>query len=267
MPIIEQELAVFTGLNPEAVIETAYEGEREAFELLMKDSVRLIIATRDLSAQQRDSLANMRLRPRSQRLASDGIAIVVNPANPDSLMTVSSLRDILGGRITRWSELPSEGEHRSDEIQVVFDHPNSSTLRFVRDSIMGGEAFSPTLRALEDNLAVIDHVANNPDALGVVGVCWIKDFDDPSQLNFNPAVSVVALGTNGGDEVKPYPAFLNNGTYPLRRDVYIITSDSFGTLPAGFVKFAASDAGQRIILKAGLVPGTRPNREVMLKEE
>jgi phosphate transport system substrate-binding protein len=267
MPVVEQELAVFTGLNAEAVIETSYVSEGEAFELLLKDSVRLIIAARDLSAQQSDSLTNMRLRPRSQRLACDGIALVVNPANPDSLMTLSTLRDILSGKVTRWSAMPSGERHLDDEIRVVFDHPSSSTLRFVRDSIMGGETFSTGLRALEDNLAVIDHVSKDPGALGVVGVCWIKDFDDPSQLNFNPAVSVVALGLNESDAVKPYPAYLNNGTYPLRRDVYIITSDSFGTLPAGFVKFAAGDAGQRIILKAGLVPGTRPSREVMLNEE
>jgi phosphate transport system substrate-binding protein len=267
MPVIEQELAVFEGLNPEADIETTYLGEPEALELLMKDSVRLIIAAIDLNAEQRDSLARMKLRPRTQRLASDGIALIVNPTNPDSVINISVLRDIMSGRITRWSELPGEGQHSSDEIRVVFDHPNSSTLRFVRDSIMMEAAFSTGLRALEDNAAVVDYVSNDPGALGVVGVSWIKDFDDPSQLNFNPAISVVALGDEDGDAVKPYPAFLNNGTYPLRRDVYIITSDTYGTLPAGFVKFAAGDAGQRIILKAGLVPGTRPNREVMLNEE
>jgi phosphate transport system substrate-binding protein len=237
----------------------------------MRDSVRLVIGAKELTALQKDSLKEQKLSSRTQRLAADGIAIIVHPTNPDSLIGLPSLRDIMSGKITQWSELQGEGVHNKGEIQVVFDHPNSSSLRFIKDSVMHGASFSSTLRALESNVAVVDYVATHPNALGVAGVSWIKDFDDPSQLNFNPAVQVMAVGVdreaNTDNTFKPYPAFLNNGSYPLRRDIFIIISDSFGTLPSGFVKFAAGDAGQRIVLKAGLVPGTRPNREIMIHEE
>lgn len=54
--------------------------------------------------------------------------------------------------------------------------------------------------------------------------------------------------------------------YPLTRDVYIVLTDLRGTLPAGFTHFVAGDRGQRIILKSGLVPATRPIRTVEIKE-
>ena len=271
LPVINEQLAVFTGLNPEASIDPIYAGENELFDLMMSDSIRLIVAAKDLTDTQRDSLKRLKLRPRSQLLAGDGIAIIVNRANPDSMISVAALRDVMAGKVTRWSELSPRGSSGLGEIQVGFDHPNSSTLRFVRDSVMRGESFSDALRALESNPAVVEYVAGHPEALGVIGVNWIKVRDDSTQMRFLPDIRVMAVGkereVSEYNTFKPYPAFLNNGAYPLRRDIYIIISDSYGTLQSGFVKFAAGDAGQRIILKAGLVPATRPTREVMLREE
>lgn len=269
-PVIGQQLAVFNGLNPEAEIEPVFVSDRELFSLLMADSVRLVVATRELTLRQLDSLKDRKMKPRTQRLACDGIALIVNRANPDSMIGVPALRDVMAGKITRWEELSGRGHSPLGEIQVVFDHPNSSTLRFIADSVMRGENLSGSLRALETNAAVVDYVAANPGALGVVGVNWIKNPGDSTQLGFDPRITVMAVGTEKevteDNTFKPYPAFLNNGSYPLRRDVFIIITDSYGTLPSGFVKFAAGDAGQRIILKAGLVPGTRPTREVMMEE-
>ena len=106
--------------------------------------------------------------------------------------------------------------------------------------------------------------------MGIIGVNWISNPDDSTQLNFDETIRVMSVGIE--DELstdntyKPYPAYLNNGYYPLTRDVFAILTDLRGTLPAGFVKFIAGDAGQRIILKAGLVPATRPTREIYLKD-
>jgi phosphate transport system substrate-binding protein len=270
-PVIAEQLAVFMGLNPEAKIDPIYAGERQVFDLLMSDSVRLVIAAKELTPWQVDSLKKLKLTPRTQLLACDGIALIVNPQNPDSLIGIPTLRDIMSGKISRWSELPSAGGHREGDIRVVFDNPSSSALQYLNDSVMGGETFSDGLRALESNKAVVEYVAANPNALGVVGVSWIKDSLDSSQLNFNRAIKVMAVGTerevNDDNAFKPYPAFLNNGSYPLRRDIFIIISDTYDTLPSGFVKFAAGDAGQRILLKAGLVPGTRPSREIAIVAE
>jgi phosphate transport system substrate-binding protein len=76
-----------------------------------------------------------------------------------------------------------------------------------------------------------------------------------------------AAAVNEDNTYKPFPVFLNNKSYPLTREIYIILTDYRQTLPAGFVKFVAGDAGQRIIMKAGLVTATCPTREIYIKED
>lgn len=269
-PIIKEELDVFTGLNAEAKIEPLYVGENEMFKLLLSDSIRLIIAARDLTDAERTALTDMKLTPRSQRIGRDGIALIINKANPDSLINTASLRKVITGEITDWRDIAPSGHSNLGQIRVVFDHPNSSTLRFMNELVQG-DPLSPELRALGSSTEVINYVTKSPDALGIIGVNWISNPNDSTKLSFNETIRVMSVGVedevNTDNTFKPFPAYLNNGTYPLTRDVYIILTDLRGTLPAGFVKFVAGDAGQRIILKAGLVPGTRPTREISLSED
>ena len=69
------------------------------------------------------------------------------------------------------------------------------------------------------------------------------------------------------DSYKPYQAYLFYGNYPLSRSIYIILNDPRGSLPSTITNFMTSDRGQRIILKAGLVPATQPIRIVSVKDE
>ena len=270
-PIVNEELYVFTGLNAEAEIHPIYVGEKELYDLFLNDSIRLIITTRDITDSERALFKEMKLTPRSQKIARDGIALIVNKENPDTLINTSLLKKIMTGEIKTWSEINVANKSKLGDIEVVFDNPNSSTLRFISENITQGESLSPELRALNTNPAVIDFVAKTPNALGVIGVNWISNQNDSTQLSFDETIRVMAVGRE--DEItedntyKPYPVFLNNESYPLFRDVYVILTDLRGTLPAGFVKFLAGDAGQRIILRAGLVPGTSPTREVYLKDD
>lgn len=268
-PIIEEELAVFTGLNIEAEVDPLYVGEKALFDLLVQDSVRLIVAARELTDQERVIIEEKKLTIRSQKIARDGIALIINKNNPDSMINTALLKKIMTGEITQWNEINKGSD--LGEIKVVFDNPNSSTLRFISETIAEGSALSPQLRALNSNPEVIDFVTNTPNAMGVIGVNWISNPNDSTKLSFNETIIAMAVGVEAeitkDNTFKPYPAFLNNGNYPLTRDVFAILTDLRETLPAGVVKFIAGDAGQRIILKAGLVPATRPTREIYLKED
>lgn len=270
-PIIEEERNVFVGLNPEAKIEPIYTGEKELFDLLVNDSVRLIVAARELTGTERKVIEDRKLSIRSQKIARDGVALIINKENVDSLINKYLLSEIMTGRISDWSELSEEKKSELGSIRVVFDNSNSSTLRFISENITDGKPLSPELRALNSNPEVINFVAKTPNALGVIGVNWISNPNDSTKLSFNESIRVISVGIseeiNEDNTFKPYPAYLNNGSYPLTRDVYVILTDLRETLPAGFVKFMAGDAGQRVILKAGLVPATRPTREIYLKDD
>ena len=194
----------------------------------------------------------------------------MNRANPDSLLSVRDFRRILTGEVKNWKEVNPNS--RLKGIQVVFDNKNSSTVRFAMDSICGGKELAEgNVSALKTNQQVIDYVANNPDAMGVVGVNWLGNRSDTTNLSFREEIRVMSVSAEDvatpANSYKPYQAYLFYGNYPLARSIYALLNDPRSGLPWGFASFMTSDKGQRIILKSGLVPATQPVRIVHVKDE
>jgi putative phosphate ABC transporter phosphate-binding component len=202
-------------------------------------------------------------------MATDGLALIVNKQNTDSLITVDQFKEILTGKVTDWKQLNPAS--RLGELQLVFDNPNSSTVHYVLDSICGGMPLSKDLKAQKTNPEVISYVAKNPAALGVIGVNWIGNPADSTRLSFNDVIRIMAVSradsATVGNSFKPYQAYLALNQYPLTRNVYILLNDPKSGLPSGLTSFLTDFRGQRIILKSGLVPATAAVRIVDVKEE
>ena len=269
-PIVQEEIDVFESLYPLAGIVPRYTTEVEAINLLLKDSVRLAIATRTLTEEEMNSFHSRKFYPREIKLATDGLALIVNRENPDSLLSVRDFRRILTGEVKDWKQV-NPGS-RLKGIRVVFDNKNSSTVRFAMDSICNGKPLAEgNVSALRTNQQVINYVAQNPDAIGVIGVNWLGNRSDTTNLSFREEVRVMAVSAEDvatpGNSYKPYQAYLYYGNYPLARPIYAILNDPRNGLPWGFTSFMTSDKGQRIILKSGLVPATQPIRVVHVNGE
>lgn len=268
-PIMEEELQVYRALTPEANVTPIYCSEVEAINLLLKDSVRLVIANRRLTENELVSFHARKFFPESIRMAVSGIALITNPANTDSLLTVGQFRNILTGKITEWKELYPQS--KLGKLQVVFDNPNSGLIHYAIDSICEGQKLASTLTALKSNEEVIDYVSKTPGAMGVIGANWIGNVSDSTRLSFNESVRVMAVSNSGhatvANSFKPYQAYLALRQYPLTHDVFILVNDPRNGLPTGLMTFLTKDRGQRIILKSGLVPATQPVRLVNVKDE
>lgn len=269
-PIVQEEIDVFEGLFPLAGIVPRYTTEVEAVNLFLKDSIRLAVTTRPLTKEETNSFHSRKFFPREIKLATDGLALIVNRHNPDSLISVRDLRSILTGKVQTWKELYPASQ--LGRIRLVFDNKNSGTVRFAVDSICQGHALSAKdVKALRTNPQVIDYVARTPGAIGVVGVNWLGNTGDTTRLSFRDEVRVMAVSAAPvampANSYKPYQAYLFYGNYPLTRSIYVLLNDPRNALPWGFASFLASGRGQRIILKSGLVPATQPVQVVDVKDE
>jgi phosphate transport system substrate-binding protein len=268
-PVADAEIQVFQGIYHYAQIGAIYTGESQAFEYLLKDSVHLIIASRPLHQAEIDVFKKNNIVPRQIKIATDAIALIVNPANQDTMLSVTDVKNILTGKTSSWKQLNPKSS--LDKISLIFDNKNSSTVRYALDSICGGSALSGQSYALDSNVDVVNYVARNRDALGIIGVSWISDRDDTTQLSFLNKIKVVALSeeeiVNDANSYQPYQAYVYDGTYPFRRDIYAINTEPRNGLATGFTSFLASDRGQRIILKCGILPATQPVRIVKVKNE
>src|SRR5574344_1853457 len=176
LPFMRDEIAVFEGLNPEASITPLYMNDEAAIDLLLKDSLRLVVAARDFTQEEKDIIKANKLLARSNKIAKDAVALIIHRNNKDTLLALPTLKKILTGAITDWKQvIPGS---TLGPIRVVFDNPSSSTIRFVKDTVCQGEAFGPNIKSQPSNEAVIDFVANTPNALGIIGAGWIADKKD-----------------------------------------------------------------------------------------
>ena len=122
----------------------------------------------------------------------------------------------------------------------------------------------------------------NKNAIGVLGVTWItSDMSSadlsPEQLTEQVLSDDPVVGATLSDSVKvlsiyndaearaykPYQEHIFNGTYPLFRQMFMITTGTSGSLASGFYAFVTGDIGQKIIMKTGILPARATRIQVV----
>lgn len=268
-PIIRDEIVVFESIYKTTGIIDHVCPEVEAFNLMVRDSVRMIVATRLLSKEETEYFQSKNIFPRELKIAVDGIAFIVHNDNRDTLLTTEIIRKIMLGEIKSWDQINPES--KLGPVKMIFDHPKSSTAEYAVRTICGSRQLSSNLSALNSNIEVIDYVSKTPGAIGIIGVSWISNRNDPSGKGFLKKVNVVALSkekqATKENSFKPYQAYLSNGQYPFTRDVYVIMTEPRVSLNTGFASFLISDRGQRIVLKSGILPASLPLRFINVKDD
>lgn len=245
-PVIDSQIQVFEALYPKAKIIADYKPEAECFKDLLKDSTRMIIVTRGLTDEEekfyKDSFS---FYPAYDKVALDAIAVIVNNSDPDSLFSMEQIRGILGGTT-------------GDKQLAVFDGlKETSTIRYAVDSILKGKPFDPKKVFAENNsLGVINYVADHKNVLGFVGVSWIGNKEDTSQLSFLKKVRIAAIGCTCPEQtyVKPYQANIARRRYPMIRGLYYILKENYNGLGGGFANFLTYERGQLIFNRSYLWP-------------
>jgi phosphate transport system substrate-binding protein len=247
-PVIDSEIKVFEAIYPNTKIIAHYKPEADCLRDLIKDSAtRLVLVTRGLTDDEelffKDTL---KFIPSYDKVANDAVAVIINNNSPDSFLTIEKIRGILDG---------STG----DKEKAVFDGSSAtSTVRYAVDSILHGKPLNnDKVMAVANSQAVIDYVASHNDVIGFVGVSWIGNKDDTTQLSFLKKVKIAAIECTacGSDIfVKPYQANIMYKRYPLIRGLYYILKENYDGLGSGFTSFLSQEKGQLIFRKAYLGP-------------
>ena len=247
-PILSEALQQFNMRYVEADVKPYYVTEDSAIQMLLDDSVRCCVATRKLTETQKQVLKK-RVGPVMQSIiATDAIALVVSKDNPDTLITVDELRDIVSGKITRWEQL--ERGQKQGEIKVVFDNSHSSTVRYMTDSLCRSKKLGGNLYAQGSNLKAIQAARENKDVIAIVGVDWLRQ-DSIIKTFYDLDVNVMMVSKKRGEEAdyfRPYQYYIATGDYPLVRSVYVITTDPRRqSLLKNFYFYMKGNSGQLII--------------------
>ena len=168
-------------------------------------------------------------------VALDGIAMIVNPENPVSDLTVEQIADIYTGKITNWSEVGG-----NDAEIVLIGREAGSGTRDGFESITGTKDACQYRQELTSTGDVITTVSQNPDAIGYASLAALKD-------------TVKALTVGG---VVPTEETVKDGSYVIQRPFVLVTKtgETLSDNAQKFFDFALSAEAAQYITTAGAVP-------------
>ena len=266
-PIVDAEISTFTGLYNYAHITPKYVSEPEIITAFFNDSVKVVVTAWEPSAEQKELLLNTQIVVRTTNIAFDAIALVINKENKDSLFTYQNVNDLFTGKLADWSDLDSSSKF--GKISIVFDNEKSTNIRYFKEEFKLDGSLPSNFYSVKSNEEVIDYVSKNTGAIGLVSVNWICDREDSTSRSFTDKIKIVAVShkyLNAGTFSLPDQGSIYDKSYPFTRKINLVSRESFSGLGSGFISWFSSEQGQRIVLKAGLVPATMPIRLIQFKK-
>ena len=219
----------FEAENPDVTIQYTGSGSGAGITGAQEGTCDIGLASRDLKEDETGV--------HQITVAKDGIAIIVNPENPVSDLTIEQIAALATGEIANWADVGG------NDAQVVFmGREAGSGTRDGFESITGTEDACDYQNEYTSTGEVVAGVAANPNAIGYASL---------SAVEGDTTVKVLTVGG-----VAPSEATVLDGTYEIQRNFNFIISDSTELSPAAqaFVDWATSTAASDLIAGAGAVP-------------
>jgi phosphate transport system substrate-binding protein len=220
-------------------------GSGTGIAALLNNTVDIANASRRIKQEEIDQARSLGIEPHEIIVASDAIAVIVNPSNPIDHLTLQQVSDIYQGKYSNWQELG--GEDRP--IVRVSRETNSGTHVYFLETVLRlGDSenksfFDPSTLLLPSSEGIIAEVRDNPNAIGYDGLGYVT-----------PEVKVVGIRTSPDDPaVFPSIDSVLQGTYAIARDLYVYTNGEPQGAIKAYLDWILSDAGQSIITELGFV--------------
>jgi len=232
--------------HPDVSISVTGGGSGTGIAALVNGTVDIANASRAMKAEEiADAQANG-VQPVEFIVARDAIAVIVNPENPVSELTLQQISDIYSGKISNWLEVG--GEDRP--IVRLSRETNSGTHVYFLETVLrlgdkeNTTLFSTDTLLLPSSEGIINEVRQNPNAIGYDGLGYVPD-----------DLKIIAVAeTEGGPYVLPMISTVNDLSYPIARDLYMYTAGEPTGAVKAYIEWILSDEAQQIVSELGFVP-------------
>lgn len=249
--IVEQEEEIFERFYKYAHLTIRYMNEYDLFEAFVADSTDAIMTNRSLTAEERSYFNQRNSFPRETMFATGAIAFIKNKNATDTTYVYEEL-------------LKSFSDTSSRNIFVLENVKSGVTREILR--ILKSDKLPSHFYALNTKQEVLDYVQEHDNAIGIVDYVDISDSDSAFTKEVLGKINLLAISRPADSTqvgfVKPYQYNLQDRKYPFTRDLYFISKTGRDDVGTGFASFICGEVGQKIVLKAGLLPKFQTERNI-----
>jgi phosphate transport system substrate-binding protein len=235
-------------LHPEVRISVTGGGSGTGIAALINGTVDLANASRQIKNEEILEAQTKGNEPVEHIIARDAIAIIVHPDNPVSQLSLQQIADIYSGKINNWQEVG--GEDRP--IVRLSRETNSGThVYFLEEVLRLGNPDDDTLFAantllLPSSEGITSEVRQNPNAIGYDGLGYVTAEEK----------MIAVAETAAGPYVLPSADTVNQGLYPIARDLYMYTNGEPSGVLKTYLEWILAEEAQQIVVELGFVPVT-----------
>jgi phosphate transport system substrate-binding protein len=233
--LVPQLAEQFKAQHPGTTFDIAAEGSATGFAALIDKTAAIGMASRPAKPEE---IANGKAKGvdlKETIVAYDGIAVVVNTANPIKALTKKQVEQIFTGEITDWSAVGGSG----GKISVYTRNTSSGTYAEFKELAMKKRDYAPDSQKLAGNEQIAQEVGKNPNGVGYIGLAYTKA----------SGIKVVPI-----DGASPSKESVLAKSYPYARPTFFYTNGEPTGVVKEFTDFTVGPEGQKIVEQVGFVP-------------
>ena len=236
----------FMAENPKYFVAVTGGGSGTGISSLISGSCDIAMSSRPVKPKEMVLAEKRGERPTEIKVALDGLAVVVNPKNPVSKLTLDQIADIFSGKITNWKQVGG----KAGNIVILSREVNSGTHVYFKEHVLrkgnpkAKVEFSSKALMLCSSQAIADEITQNQSAIGYYGMGYISKKQ-----------KAIAIAKDA-KSVYEKPLIVNviSNKYPISRPLFLYTSQKPAGIVKAFINFALSKEGQKIVLMTDFVP-------------
>lgn len=225
-PFSEALAEEFNAENTGATVNVQGGGSTQGITAAKSGAANIGASSRELKPEEKAGLKEF-------TIARDGIAVIVNPANKISNLTLVQLKGIYSGQIVNWKEVGG----KDAKITVVSREAGSGTRGGFEDIVMKKTPITNKAVIQSSTGSIVTTVANDPNAIGYA-----------SMASVNSTVLTVAV-----EGTKPSEDTVAKNQYKISRPFIYVTKGEPTGIAKAFIDYVLSEQGQEVLAQEGAV--------------
>ncbi len=233
--LVPQLAEQFKAQHPGTTFDIAAEGSTTGIAAIIDGTAEIGMSSRRAKSSEVGAATAKGRNMKPVIVAYDGIAVIVNSANPVKSLTKKQVEQIFTGEVTDWSAVGGTG----GKISIYTRNTSSGTYSEFKELAMKKRDYAGSSQKMAGNEQIAAEVGKNPNGVGYVGMAYTKA----------SGVKVVSI-----DGATPSVKSVQDHSYPYWRPTFYYTNGEPSGLAKQFVDFTLGSGGQKIVAQVGFVP-------------
>ena len=233
--LVPQLAESFKAQHPGTTFDIAAEGSTTGIAAIIDGTAEIGMSSRRAKSSEVGAATAKGRNMKPVIVAYDGIAVIVNSANPVKALTKKQVEQIFAGDVADWNAVGGSG----GKISIYTRNTSSGTYSEFKELAMKKRDYAKSSQKMAGNEQIAAEVGKNPSGVGYVGMAYTKA----------SGVKVVSI-----DGATPSVKSVQDHSYPYWRPTFYYTNGEPGGLAKQFVDYTVGSAGQKIVAQVGFVP-------------